>query len=398
MAAGSPSVNSWLHLQAQDPRYQLPLQLAAQDPMAAQDCGWVEQMLPFIHSHASPQAWIVDPFCGFGSTLVAASIAGVRAVGVELDAQRSQIARQRLDLLGLNAVSHPVLTGSVTQPEVRERLRTPSAGEPPRRFSLCLTNVPYFGCSGQPGDASAGQLYAEPFYAPYLQGLRDVFFRVHELLEPEGWGVVMVQNLRLGNTFVPLAWDVARLLAERFVLHEERVLVYDRASSSGAPPTGPTNRAHEYALVFRKQAAGMDPMQGRELLAQLHREGFEFAVYGSFARWLATGTPATPGDIDLLCPPDDAEVSHLLQWLEAQGFAITSWDTPVRPPVSTTALAHRHYFRARRLHRNGTPLQVDVTLVADREAFDAHLATCREPTPHTPYAVLAVDVTFAPRG
>ena len=371
------AVNSWFHLSRQDPRYAFPDSLRAHDPIVGRDCGWVEQMLPFVQSHAHPQGWIIDPFCGFGSTLVAASIGGVPAVGIELDEQRSQIARRRLAMLEISEGNYPVLTGTVTQAETRECLIWPSPREDRRRFTLCLTNIPYFGCSVNAdlvGVMPSGHLYAEQYYQSYLEELREVFISIYDVLESDGWCVVMAQNLRLGRSVIPLAWDVARLLSDRFVLHEERLIVYDRESECSTDPTTPTNRAHEYALVFRKQATGMDLLTSRQLLAQLTGEGFEFVVHGSFARYLNDDLHVAPNDIDLLCPPDEDQLSRLLQWLEAQGFSLTTWNTPLRPPISITALAHRYYFRAKRICRDGSALQLDISILDSRAAFDAHLA------------------------
>ena len=372
------AVNSWLHLRGgEQPGAALPADLRERDPlMGGRDCGWVDQMTPFVRSHASPDGWIVDPFCGFGSTLVAAWHEGVRAAGVDIDAHRAGLARERLDRLGAHPRTHPVLAGSLADPWVREQLAAPTDGAGPnRRFTLCLTNVPYFGGACAPGDD--GQLYGEAHYEPYLQGLREVFAGVHDLLEPGGWCVAMAQNLRLGGTFVPLAWDLARLLGERFTPHEERVILYDRAADPDPRATGPTNRAHEYALVCRKQPAGIDTAAGCAWLDQLAAEGFAFVLYGSFARRLAGESAVSPNDIDLLCPPDDAEVSRLMRWLVSQGFRIESWNAQVQPPVPVAVFAHRHYFRARRLHRDGIGLQVDIAIAADRAAFDGALARAR---------------------
>jgi hypothetical protein len=367
-------VNSWLLLPEEDQRHRLPDDLRQVDVMGARDCGWVDQMRPFVASHANVGEWIIDPFCGFGSTLLAARDGGVRAVGVELDPQRVHLTRERLARFGADAGDYPVLTGSLAQIETRNALRNaPSGGEDRRRFTLCLTNIPYFGCNqgeSSPPDFAREQLYAKDYYEPYLQGLRDVFIGVHELLEPGGWCIVMAQNLQLGGHFVPLAWDVARLLGERFVMHDERVLIYDRPADS-ASATAKTNRAHEYALICIKHSVALDVQQGREIVARLHQAGFSFVVYGSFEKWMRGEQGIVPNDIDLLCPPDDAEISRLMRWLEAEGFRIESWNAQIHPPVSVQALAYRYYFRALRIDRHGRKIQLDISITESLAAFES---------------------------
>jgi len=399
--------NSWLRLAAQDPQYQLPAALQKQDRRAARDCGWVEQMTPFISHYAQPGEWVIDPFCGFGSTLVAASIAGSPALGVELDAQRVALTRARLDMLGRDAARYPVWQGNladaVTQARCRTELGAPpgaaTAGQvhpvdaPSPRIGLCLTNIPYFGCDPAEQDAP-DQLYQTRYYEPYLQGLRDVFNGVHAVLAPGAWCVVMVQNLRLGarGRFVPLAWDVAKLLDERFVLHEERMLVYDRAHDParlGAGGVSVTNRAHEYALVCRKQTRGLDVDAGRALLQALAQDGFAFAVYGSFADHAAgraTDRSHEPNDIDLVVPPDEAELSRLMQRLESDGFRIESWNARTSPPVSMAAMAYRYYFRARRVDQHGNSLQLDVAVADTQAAFDHRRVQGGSVVAHAPLA------------
>lgn len=356
------TVPSWLHLREQDDTLKLPADLSSLDPMAARDCGWVEQMTPFILSHAQKEGWVLDPFCGFGSTLVAARQCGVRAVGVELSADRADLARERLQRLGANSASYPVLTGNLADDATVSNLVT-QLGQGERPIQLCLTNIPYFGCKQLLGRCPDNQqLYMAPDYETFMQGLREVFIGVHRLLATEGWCIVMAQNLRLGDTFVPQAWDVARLLNDRFNLYDERILVYDKALAPSAELPSVGNRAHEYALIFRKQRPEMDVQAACALLQALGQAGFRHEVYGSFAAYLAGHKDATAHDLDLLVPADEAEVSRLLRWMEAHGFRIESWNSPCSPPVSLNALAYRHYFRVRRLLPQGEELQVDIAV------------------------------------
>jgi site-specific DNA-methyltransferase (adenine-specific) len=56
----------------------------------------VEALLPVIQSFSRPNDIVLDPFCGSGSTLVAARRSGRRFIGCELDAQYANAAASRL--------------------------------------------------------------------------------------------------------------------------------------------------------------------------------------------------------------------------------------------------------------------------------------------------------------
>jgi site-specific DNA-methyltransferase (adenine-specific) len=53
-------------------------------------------LLPLIQSLTTPGAIVLDPFCGSGSTLVAARESGRRFIGIEMDAAHHRICRSRL--------------------------------------------------------------------------------------------------------------------------------------------------------------------------------------------------------------------------------------------------------------------------------------------------------------
>lgn len=351
--------NSWLLLQEQDAAHRLPPDLAARDPFGARDCGWVEQMRPFIRQFCPEGGLVIDPFCGFGTTLMAAHLEGRRGIGVELEAARADIARERM--VRANAHEQTVLAGDIANA---------APGLPP--VDLVLTNIPYFGCRWpEAGDA---QLYNSATYASFLEQLHLVFKVLKPLLREGGHVIVMAENLRIGQHFVPMAWDIGRILSERYDLVDERILLYRRATQALAPMQVQSNRSHEYALIARKQARPVDLEETLSCLQELAADFPDFVVYGSYARWLQ-GEPLArlPSDVDLLVADDPAQLQKLVRWLEARGFQITRWGAPLGSAAVPLAVPCAHYFRAQRLRASGELCVIDACFEDERFSYPAAL-------------------------
>jgi hypothetical protein len=72
------------------------------------------------------------------------------------------------------------------------------------------------------------------------------------VLRPTGYCVLAAENVWLDGRFVPLAWDVARLMAGHLELGEERVLCYSAHPRNDLPnDVLRSNRAHEYVFIAR---------------------------------------------------------------------------------------------------------------------------------------------------
>lgn len=338
--------NSWLLLEPEDPRYRLPDDLRTRDARNGQDCGWVEQMRPFIRHFTTLEDVVLDPFAGFGTTLLAAHLEGRASVGIELDSTRAELARERLARHCANSTR--IVVGDMRA--VHADVGT---------FALCLTSVPYFGAPTTTV-SSPGQLYGLPHYGRYLEQLHDIFAAVRKCLAPGAHVVAMAENLRLDDRSIPLAWDVARVLTDLFVLHEERVLLYRRPSTPLHPGTWASNRSHEYALVFEVARQPLDIDDALELLRQLSAAGYVFTVHGSLARWLEDQTAPLPADIDIQVPFDAAAINGILGFLTDQSFTLRCWQRSLPLPVALGELRGRHYVRAERLTRNGQRMIVDV--------------------------------------
>jgi DNA modification methylase len=213
-------------------RQWLPMRIAdflAQRPDGAdEDVHFPESLVEtVVGEYTSPGQRVLDPFAGFGTTLVVAERMGRDAVGVELLPERVELIRGRL------AVRAEVVNGDA------RTLSSLVTGP----FDLCFTSPPYMTVNDHPENPLNAYETDDGDYATYLDELGDVFGQVAGLLRPGGHAVVNVANVRTGGVFTPLAWDVARVVSRSLTLEQESFLCWDEL---------PDDLSSDYCLVFRR--------------------------------------------------------------------------------------------------------------------------------------------------
>ena len=183
-----------------------------------------------IEEFTDPGQRVLDPFAGYGTTLVVAERMGRTAIGVELLPQRADLIRARL------AGDAEVVTGDA-------RDLTALVSGP---IDLCVTSPPYMTATGHPQNPFTAYRTLDGDYLRYLADIGSTFAQVAALLRPGGHAVINVANLSTGPTMTPLAWDVAGAVAEHLVLRQEVFLCWDQQ------PAGVTG---DYCLVFQRPGA-----------------------------------------------------------------------------------------------------------------------------------------------
>ena len=175
---------------------------------------------------------VIDPFAGFGTTLIVGEAMGREAWGVERDERRATCARSRL--------AHPerLLTG--------DALRLPDLPLP--RFDFAMSAPPFMARS-DPDDPLTGR---PGTYGSYLAKLRLIYDRARDLMNPGAHVVIEVANLREHGEVTTLAWDVARTVGE--------VLRFEGEVVASWPGCG-YGFDHTYGLVF--SAADRRPPRSR---------------------------------------------------------------------------------------------------------------------------------------
>ena len=204
-------------------------ELAAERPAGAlEDVHFTQAFVRrVVEQYSAVGDVVLDPFAGFGTTLVVSEQLGRKAIGVELLPERARLIRGRL---GSDAI--------LKEGDAREldRLEIGSV-------DLCLTSPPYMSSVDHPENPLTGYATLDGDYATYLEELIEVFCAVKRCLRPDGYLVINAANIRTGDLVTPLAWDLARGLLPHFVFRGETYLEWDRPADfiSG-----------DYCLVFQQ--------------------------------------------------------------------------------------------------------------------------------------------------
>ena len=220
--------------------------------------------------------WVLDPFAGTGSTLVAAERQGRHALGLEINPDFAALANERIQQTGREhpPPSQVFVADSRSLPALWRRERLPSV-------QLVLTSPPYWDMLGKSrggsrsahrrrrSDGLATTYSTDPNdlgnlheYPAFLSATVGVLRSTASVLDPGRYLVVMAQNLRdVDGTFRTLAWDLARELDRPpFQFQGERIWCQDSKPLGiwGFPSTFVPNYHHHYCLIFRRERAAGD--------------------------------------------------------------------------------------------------------------------------------------------
>jgi len=203
---------------------------------------------------------VLDPFCGSGSTLVAARQAGHRGVGLELSADYVALARSRLDSIALS-------DGTITLHHAPASRLTELVA--PASVDLCVTSPPYWNILGQKRTADSksirdygnlpGDLSLIPEYDDYLTALCGVFADVLHVLKPGAHCCIVVMDLRKRDRFYPLHSDLARRLEDVGYRLDDLIVwnrqaEYNNLRPLGYPAVFRINKVHEFIVLMQKPA------------------------------------------------------------------------------------------------------------------------------------------------
>jgi DNA modification methylase len=165
---------------------------------------------------------VLDPFVGFGTTLVAAQNQGRWGIGFEHDRERMEFARRRVE------PPSQVIFDSVWN----------IADHNLPKFDLVLTSPPYSSFHGPQQDSAE----------KYIADFERMFCSLAPLMKVESWLIVEISNVRGDRGVTPVAFLATIALMKHFRFWGEEI-----RCNTGGEIAGP-GYDHSYLLLFRPKA------------------------------------------------------------------------------------------------------------------------------------------------
>ena len=209
-----------------------------------------------IECYLPPEGKLVlDPFCGLGSTVLAAHELGKIGLGLDINREYVTGAQERL-----GACRDGCRVTCADAADVLHHVE-------PETVDLAITSPPYWNVLTRRRTADRktirnygdepGDLGRVADYRAFVSSLTGVFGKVLVALRPGAYCVAIVMDLRQRSTFYPLHADLSTAMQEIGYVFDD-IIIWDRRQEYnnfrplGYPSVFRINKAHEYVLIFQK--------------------------------------------------------------------------------------------------------------------------------------------------
>ncbi|MFH1194603.1 MAG: DNA methyltransferase [bacterium] len=223
----------------------------------------------FISFFTKKGGWVLDPFLGTGSTLIAAGNLNRNAVGVELSKTYFKTAVKRIQRAGYQSRILPLQGSSL---ELKNLLTQNELTD--IRFDYVITSPPYWNqlernsmrqkdrkekgldtnYSGESEDIGNIKDYYE-----FIEAQSLIFDEIFDLVKINGYLTIIINNVYFEGKLYPLAYDTAIALTKRgeksWVLKDEKIWLQNdkKLIALGVNSAWVGNRHHQYCLILRKE-------------------------------------------------------------------------------------------------------------------------------------------------
>ena len=209
------------------------------------------------------QSYILDPFVGTGSTLVACQKLNKFGIGIDISKEYIHLSKKRLEQL-----SHQFSQKRVTKQKlIHKSAELALTSMKSNIIDFVVTSPPYWNILTQKRSADMkknkdyantnGNLGHIDCYQEYIINIQDIFFEVYRVMKNKSYCIVNVMDLRKKNQFFPLHIDISLALQKiGFVLDDmiiwDRRKEYNNLRPLGYPYVFRVNKVHEFLLIFQK--------------------------------------------------------------------------------------------------------------------------------------------------
>lgn len=229
----------------------------------------------FIEFFTKRGQWVLDPFAGTGSAIVAAKEIERNAIGIELMQKYQKIAQKRIDKTTSETkiTTHPDeykdTTAKVYQGDSLKIYELWKEKDLPK-FDYCITSPPYWNQLKRNNmrqkerkenglDTKYGENERDigniDNYEKFLEEQKNIFDKVYKVIKDEGYLTIITNNVYADGRMYPLAFDTVSSLSDKWVPKDERIWLQDDKSllPLGIYNAWVGNRHHQYCLIFRKE-------------------------------------------------------------------------------------------------------------------------------------------------
>jgi len=223
----------------------------------------------FIRFFSKENAWILDPFLGTGSTLIAAGNSNRNGVGVEIMKKYFNTSKKRIVEGNFKTELKPILGSSQNIKKLFEKNNLSNL-----EFDFVITSPPYWNQLERSSlrqkdrkDKGLDTKYSSKKedignvaeYNDFLEAQAQIFDQVYDVTKESGYLVIITNNVYFKGELFPLAFDTATSLRNRgsksWVLKDEKIWLQDDKPliALGVNNAWVGNRHHQYCLIFRKE-------------------------------------------------------------------------------------------------------------------------------------------------
>jgi DNA modification methylase len=223
----------------------------------------------FISFFTKEGEWVLDPFMGTGSTLIASGNLKRNAAAIEVTSHYFAIAKERIEKQNFDVSLIPLLGSSNELPSLLEENNLAKI-----LFDFVITSPPYWNQLERNSlrqkirsDKGLATKYSEQTddignikdYQEFLEKQALIFDQVYLKTKKGGYLTIITNNVYFGGKLFPLAYDTATSLTKRgnksWILKDEKIWLQNDKPlvALGINSAWVANRHHQYCMIFRKE-------------------------------------------------------------------------------------------------------------------------------------------------